>query len=155
MQLPCILSAISTRLGSSLSPPVFSCHGDDVKLHHRFSPVDGLRGGAKIPGQIHHREHSSSCENLLLCSASRRQTVVSSCPKCAKLFIYRPVSAETRSEPRYLSNFCFWGGIFAFERVVRRLSCFDGAARSRLILPLKNSLEQVQTSLSLRAVNEI
>lgn len=48
---PCILSAISTRLGSSLSPPFFSCHGDDVKLHHRFSPVDGLRGGATNPGQ--------------------------------------------------------------------------------------------------------
>lgn len=41
-----ILSAISTGLGSSLSPPIFGCHGDDVKLHHRFGPVDGLRGGA-------------------------------------------------------------------------------------------------------------
>lgn len=48
---PRILSAISTGLGSSLSPPVFGYHGDDVKLHHRFSPVDGLRGGATNPVQ--------------------------------------------------------------------------------------------------------
>lgn len=46
---PRILSAISTALGSSLSPPVFGCHGDDVNLHHRFSPVNVLIGGAINP----------------------------------------------------------------------------------------------------------
>lgn len=46
---PPILSGISTDLGSSLSPPVYGCHGDDVNLRHRFSPVDGFGGGATKP----------------------------------------------------------------------------------------------------------
>lgn len=68
MQLPRILSAISTAFGSSLSPPVFGCHGDDVKLHHRFSPVDGLRGGATKSRTIDCRSHHPV---NLLCSDSR------------------------------------------------------------------------------------
>lgn len=68
MQLPRILSAISTAFGSSLSPPVFGCHGDDVKLHHRFSPVDGPRGGATKSRTIDCRSHHPV---NLLCSDSR------------------------------------------------------------------------------------
>lgn len=48
--------------GSALSPPLFSCHGDDVKLHHRFSPVDGRRGGATNPVQ-------SSAGAIILCES--------------------------------------------------------------------------------------
>lgn len=47
---------------SALSPPLFSCHGDDVKLHHRFSPVDGRRGGATNPVQ-------SSAGPTILCES--------------------------------------------------------------------------------------
>lgn len=68
MQLPRILSAISTAFGSSLSPPVLGCYGDDVKLHHRFSPVDGPRGGATKSRTIDCRSHHPV---NLLCSDSR------------------------------------------------------------------------------------
>lgn len=136
---PCILSAISTSLGSSLSPPFFSCHGDDVKLHHRFSPVDGLRGGATNPGQSTAGTIIlTSCLWISVLPSPTRRTVVSSCLKCAKLCIYKPVSAETRSEPRYFSHlflFSLFG--FAFGWVFCRFSCFDGAGSSRLIHPAR------------------
>lgn len=67
-RLPRILSAISTVFGSSLSPPVFGCHDDDVKLHHRFSPVDGFWGGATKSRTIACRSHRPV---TLLCSDSR------------------------------------------------------------------------------------
>lgn len=52
--------------GSSLSPPLFSCHDDDVKLHHRFSPVDGLRGGATQRILDSTKQEPSSRESLSL-----------------------------------------------------------------------------------------
>lgn len=116
-----ILSAISTARGSSLSPPVFGCHGDDVRLHHRFSPVDGLRGGATNPG------HPIAGTIFPWISAAQvtiyySTTLVSIRPKCAKLCICKPVSAETRSEPRYSSDLFFFSlSLLGFCALVRLL----------------------------------
>lgn len=123
---PRILSAISTVLGPSLSPPVFGCHGDDVKLHHRLSPVDGLRGGATNPGHSacrnHHPVRFSAAQVPISCSI----VLASRSPKCAKLCICKPVSAETRSEPRYPSRFCFSLLGFASRGDLCILSCHGG-----------------------------
>lgn len=94
-----ILSAATTVPGSLLSPPVFGCHGDDVKLHHRFSPVDGPRGVATRRWSAGAIIRESS---LLRFPSPPRSPSHPLIPKCAKLCICKPVSAETRSEPRYL-----------------------------------------------------
>lgn len=139
---PCILSAISTSLGSSLSPPLFSCHGDDVKLHHRFSPVDGLRGGATNPGQ-------STAGTIILTSClwiseppfPHLLLDEPSCPavqnarNCA--FTSRSVRKPDRSQGTFLIDFFFSLFGFAFGWVFCRFSCFDGADSSRLIHPAR------------------
>lgn len=91
----------------SLSPPVFRCHGDDVELHHRFCPINSLRGGASNP--------EKSTGGAIFCVSNRELTVSSltkypssAVQKCAKLCIYRPVSVETRSEPRCVFVCSFW-----------------------------------------------
>lgn len=63
-----ILSAFSTTPGPALSPPVFRCHDDDVKLHHRSCPVNSLRGGASNP--------EKSTEGAIIFCVSNRQITV-------------------------------------------------------------------------------
>lgn len=102
---------------SPLSPPVFRCHGDDAKLHHRFCPVNILRGGACNP-------ENSSRGAIIFC-ASHRQITASSftkypssaVQKCARLCTYRPVSVETRSVPRCVfdCSACYLAHLFGFN----------------------------------------
>lgn len=102
-----------TTLGSSLSPPVFSCHGDDVKLRHRFSPVDDIRGGAAKAEQSRLVGAVILYLSLPVICLLLAEILASICKKkkkeCGKLCIYRPVNAETRSEPRYFFTiYCFF-----------------------------------------------
>lgn len=129
-----MLSAFSTSPGPALSPPTFRCHGDDVKLHHRSCPVNSLRGGASNP--------EKSTEEAIIFRLQQTDNgptleyiSVLSCPKCAKLCIYRPVSVETRSEPRYVFDYSASSCYFVLFAFLRRVSNLDDAARSRLKSP--------------------
>lgn len=127
-----ILSAFSTSPGTALSPPVFRCHGDDVKLHHRSCPVNSLRGGASNP--------EKSTEGTIIFRVSNRQITVlplniypylavHNARNCA--FTGRSVWKPDRSQGMYLI-ILFLLAILLFFVFLLRLSNLDDAARSRL-----------------------
>lgn len=104
---PRILSAISTGLGPSLSPPVFGYHGDDVTLHHRVRPVDGLSEAVQTNPRTIDRRNLLPVSLLLAPCAICSTVLVAIFPQCVKLCICKLVSAETRSGLRYDSDFLF------------------------------------------------
>lgn len=55
--------------------------------------------------KIHRRSHHFPCLQQTDNGPTPEYKSVLRCPKCAKLCIYRPVSVETRSEPRYVFDY--------------------------------------------------
>lgn len=102
-----ILSGVSTSSRSSLLSSSLGCHGDDVILHHEFSPVTELRGGR-------YRETSRNGSSIRERAEEDRTSVPASPPlpflqhharDCAPAS--RPVRQPDRSQGKNTQINCF------------------------------------------------